>query len=122
MADGHSAERSAKALAERNFVPEGALVNPEPHHENHEIHEGHETTILFGFSLFVAFVFSCLSWLSAVRGFLHSRSAKTHSERPEMAVTYCLPSTSYVIGPLTICAPRLAFHKSDPVRASSAWK
>src|SRR5207247_452221 len=93
MADGYSAERSAKALevvkksrstqrpqrpqrrdaqgflsglcelcvqtshfftgslAERNFVPEGALVNPEPHHENHEIHEGHETTILFGFSI-----------------------------------------------------------------------
>ena len=92
----------------------------DPHHEKHETHEKHERS--FCFAYFVYFVFSCLSWLSAVRRFLHSRSAKTHSERPEMAVTYCLPSTSYVIGPLTICAPRLAFHKSDPVRASSAWK
>src|SRR5262249_15382669 len=52
----------------------------------------------------------------------YSRRPNTHSDRPEMAVTYCLPSTSYVIGPLTICAPRLAFHNRVPFRASSAWK
>src|SRR5207249_10272359 len=51
---------------------------------------------------------------------IESRKPNTHSESPEMVATYCLPSTSYVIGPLTICDPRLAFHSRSPVRASSA--
>lgn len=52
----------------------------------------------------------------------YSRSPNVTSELPEMTATYCLPSTAYVIGPITICPPRLAFQSGAPVRASSAWK
>ena len=56
------------------------------------------------------------------RGHSPARSAKVDSAWPEMIATYCLPSTSYVIGPLTIWPPRFAFHSSSPVPACSAWK
>src|SRR4051812_29131561 len=37
-------------------------------------------------------------------------------------VTYCLPSTEYVMGAALTCPPRLVLHNSAPVRASSARK
>jgi len=52
----------------------------------------------------------------------HSRSPNVTIDKPETTVTYCLPSIWNVIGALAICPPRLAFHSSVPVRASSAWK
>ena len=35
---------------------------------------------------------------------------------------YCPLPTPYLIGPLSMAAPRFVFHSSDPVRASRAWK
>ena len=50
------------------------------------------------------------------------RSANANSELPEITATCCAPPTANEIGPLTIWPPRLTFHSSAPVRASSAWK
>src|SRR6476620_11217159 len=47
----------------------------------------------------------------------YSRSVKTQSDKPEIVATYCLPFTEYVIGPLTICAPRFAVQHTVPLRA-----
>ena len=55
-----------------------------------------------------------------VRPSFQSRSAKVERECPAMMATYCVPATSYDIGPLTIWPPRLAFQSSSPVRASNA--
>src|SRR5262249_17663945 len=64
-----------------------------------------------------------VSWTSELVGVGdQSRRPKAARIWPEIAVTYCLPSTAYVIGPEDIWPPRFAFHSSLPVRASSAWK
>ena len=42
--------------------------------------------------------------------------AQQNNESPEMAATYCLPFTAYVIGFCRTWAPRFDFHNSDPFR------
>ena len=37
-----------------------------------------------------------------------------HERVPGDVATYCLPTTLWVIGPLTICPPRLAFQRRCP--------
>src|SRR5262245_11178140 len=93
------------------FAPVGLLRTPTPSN-------------LFSVRLrsFVPPCYIVTSVASVILGSHYSRRPNTHSDSPEIAVTYCLPSTSYEIGPLTICAPRLAFHRSVPLRASIAWK
>src|SRR3954470_6962568 len=49
-------------------------------------------------------------------------TANAKSELPAATVTYCLPLTEYVIGPLLICPPSAIFQRRSPLRASSARK
>src|SRR6185436_14840704 len=52
----------------------------------------------------------------------YGRNAKANSELPAATVTYCLPFTEYVIGPLFTCPPSGTFQSRSPERASSAKK
>ena len=54
--------------------------------------------------------------------YYRSRNAKVDRALPAITATYCSPSTSYVIGPLTSWPPRFALQSRSPVLASSAWK
>src|SRR4051812_20208470 len=52
----------------------------------------------------------------------YGRSANAKRELPAATVTYCLPLTEYVIGPLFTCPPSATFQSRSPERASSAKK
>src|SRR5262249_9401487 len=48
--------------------------------------------------------------------------AKANNVSPPETTRYCVPSRSYVTGPLLMEAPRLACHRGSPVRAFIATK
>src|SRR5689334_11909838 len=53
----------------------------------------------------------------------HFRSmAKPNRVSPAPTTQYCVPSSSYVIGPLLTSLPRFACHNGSPVSALSATK
>src|SRR5262249_42460655 len=63
-------------------------------------------------------------WLVSIRPFGVSQFsiAKANNVSPAETTRYCVPSRSYVIGPLLMEAPRLACHRGSPVRAFIATK